>query len=867
MSCLRVFASRALATLRPRTTDADLQKQIDAHLDEAAEEYVRRGLSPDEARRRARVDFGSITSVEDVHRRQRAFTWVDDALRDLRYGMRAMSRTPVVSLFVVVTLALASGVSVSLFTTMDAAVLRPLPYHRPQDIVAVDVGEAFGSRMAPSADDIDALTATSMLAGIGMGRLSGFAPIIVDAGTPERLVVGTATEGLFEVFGVKPLLGRAFSAADRQPGAPAVVMVGHRYWQSRLQGAPDVLGRIIRVDDTPSTIVGVMPAGFHPRTMVWQPHVTPSSMRSMRGSGVPVYARLRPDAQPEVVASALVTRLVPDPRTGPTNLWLVPLYDLTIERHRRAVVLMSSAVALMVAIACVNVAVLLLGRGAARRAELAVRWSLGATRGRLIRQVLTEVALLAVVGGLMGAAFAFLTLDAVRTVVPLHFDDHTAPAITARALLFALAFPVVTAIATGLTPALTLAHTVARGAMATRSRIFTTLTTRGGQVLVAAQVAMSLVLLVGAFLMLKSFSRIQSIDVGFDPDALLTMFVVPADRPPESEKVTDADEATYRALIDTVRGVPGVQAAGGADRPPLDGSASYSIVAVEGRSVMVAERYVTRGYFEAVRLPVRAGRLVTESEDRGSARFTILSESAARRLFGARNAVGHTVEVGGMPALVLGVVGDARNKDPLVPDVQPDIYLVSAPPPTSAFGRGMTLVVRPEAPGVALAARLRAAAQSVGSRIIVEDVRSGRDLFNEQVAHRRHITFLLSALGSLGLLLTVVGIFGATLFAVTSRTREGGIRMALGARAQDVVRALVVNAMTPVVAGLLIGTAAAAVFVRVIESFLFQTTARDPAVFAIVIGIALFTGLLAAWAPASRAARIDPVRAVGVDQQ
>lgn len=681
------------------------------------------------------------------------------------------------------------------------------------------------------------------------------------------MVVGTATEGLFDVFGVKPLLGRAFGPADRQPGAPPVVMVGHRYWQSRLHGAPDVLGRIIRVDDTPSTIVGVTPAGFHPRTMVWQPHVTAPTMRSMRGSGVPVYARLRPDAQPATVARALVTRLVPNPKTGPTHLWLVPLYDLTIERHRRTVVLMSGAVALMVAIACVNVAVLLLGRGAARRAELAVRWSLGATRARLVRQVLTEAGLLAVVGGLAGAALAFLALDAVRTIVPLHFEDHTAPAITARALLFALAFPVVTAFATGLTPALTLAHTVARGTVAPRSRIFTTLTTRGGQVLVAAQVAMTLVLLVGAFLMLTSFNRILSINVGFDPDALLTMLVVPVNRPSDAAQATAIDEGTYRELIETVRAIPGVRAVGGANLAPLDGGGHYTIMTVNDRSLMVATRYVTSGYVEAVGVPLRRGRLPTESEGRSSNRYVMLSESAARQLFGDRTPIGHTVEVAGVPSLVLGVVGDVNNKHPLLPDEHPDIYLAGGPPAATALGRGMTLVVRPEARGLVLGPQLRAAAQGVASRVLVEEVRSGRDLFNQQVAHRRHMTLLLSVMAALGLLLTVVGIFGATLFAVTSRTREAGIRMALGARARDVVMGLVVGAMTPVCAGLVVGTVLAMLFVRVIESFLFETTARDPTVFAIVIGIALCTGLLAAWAPASRVARIDPVRAVGVDQQ
>ena len=862
MSRLRVFASRASSHFRGRAADADLREQIEAHLEEATEELVSQGMALDDARRAARLAFGSVTHAREASRDVRSFGWIEDATRDVAFAFRSLKRAPTVALVVVATIALASGVATALFSVIDAAVLRPLPYERPEDIVAIDVGTSADQRISPSADDVEQLRhATSLISAVGMGRLSGFAPVVVDAGTPERVVVGTATEGLLEVFGVTPIIGRPLGAADRLPGAQAVVLVGHAFWQTRLQGAADVVGRTIRVDGTFATIVGVLPPDFHAHTMVWRPYVASSVMQGRRGSGVPVYARLRPGVPLAAAASALAGRLSPAGAEAPAALWLTPLYDQHTARHRRTVVLISGTIVSIVLIASVNVALLLLGRGGARRAEMAVRWSLGASRGRLARQLLTEAGLLALLGGLVGAGLAFVTLDAVLAGLPLELDDDVALTFSPRVIVFALVCPALTAFAAGLAPALALSRTVAAGMAAGRLHVRSMLTRRSGHVLVAAEVAMTMVLLVGALLLVKSFSRIVSIDVGFNPDAFTTMFVLPLD------ETGGVDEQAYRTLLDRVRRIPGVAAAGGADRPPLDGSGSYTTAKSPTASAMVSIRTVTAGYFEAVGLRVQRGRLPEDRDHQDTPRFAVLSESAARRLFADDHAVGQTLALADKTWTVLGVVNDARSSHPLRHDARPDVYLAREEGSSSSFGPGFTLIVRPAARGVPLTSQLESAARSIGTSVIVERTRTGRDWFDEQVAHPRHVAVMLSVVGALAWLLTVVGVFATTTFAVTSRTREAGIRMALGARAADVVRSLVMDSQRPVVVGILVGAVGAALLTRVIEGLLYDTTAHDPSVFGAVAAGSVVTALVAAWLPATRVARIDPVAALRLEER
>ena len=857
MNRLRLFLSRLRGLVRGRHLDHDLREQINAHLEEATHEYMQDGLSHEEARRAALRSFGGVAQVQEVHREMRSFVWPEDARRDIRYAFRALQRTPGFAAVAIVTLALAIGAATAIFSVIDAALLRPVPYEKPEEIVFVNVGETADRWMAPSASDIDRWrTPSGVFARIGMGRVAGRL-VIVDAGTPERLTVGTASEDFLEVFGISPILGRGITADDRQPGSAPVVLLGHHYWHTRLNGAPNVLGRSIRVDDARATIVGILPAGFYPETMVWRPHVVPPPMHAMRGTGVPVYGRLRPGLDVETAARELTADVSGVEQKPALRVWVTSLYEQTTSQYGRTIAVLSGAVALIVLIACVNVAGLLLARGATRHPELAIRTSIGASRGRLIRQLLTESAVLASAGGVAGVLLTFVTLNAIVGLVPLRLPDNVTPAVNSQVLAFALALSLVTSIAFGLAPALKLSRASVNAHVAAgRMRHGSALTRRGGQAVIAVEVAMALVLVTGAALMIRSFSKILAIDVGFEPDSMVTMDVMPVETNPA------AQQAYYRALLQRVREIPGIAAAGAVDRPPLYGGSSYTNAAAKGRSTGVTIRHVLPGYFEAVSLPLRQGRFPTQADDAASPPFAVLSQSAAREIFPDQPAVGQQFILDEKTWTVVGVVGDARNRSPLPSSQkQLDLYLAYRAG-ASRFGAGLTVVIRPVGRILRLAEQLRHAAHAVGPSVIVERIRSGRDWFDDRVATPRHQTILLSLLGGLGLLLTVVGIFGTTAYAVARRTQEVGIRMALGARVGQMVGAIVLDAAWPVALGLVIGLAGAAAVTRVIGSFLFETAPTDPLTFVTTAVALAATALVAAWIPARRAAHVDPVKAL-----
>jgi putative ABC transport system permease protein len=858
MNGLRAFLFRLRGLALSRRLDRDLEDQINAHLDEATHEYMQQGLSREEARRAALRGFGGVAQAQEVHRDMRSFAWLEDARRDIRYALRALQRTPGFAAVVILTLALATGAATAIFSVIDAALLRPLPYEKPEEIVDVNVGEA-DRWMGPSAADIDQWrTTTRVFVRIGMGRTAGFGRVIVDAGVPERLAVGTASEDFLEVFGILPILGRAITADDRRPGSPLIVLLGHRYWQTRLSGARDVLGRSILLDGERATVVGILPAGFYPETMVWRPHVVQPAMVAMRGTGVSVYGRLRPGVDISIAARDLTARLPSVEGKAGLRVWLRSLYEQTTRGYGRTIAVLSGAVALIVLIASVNVAGLLLARGATRQSELAIRKSIGASRGRLVRQLLAESAVLALASGIAGVILTFVTLDAIVGITPLRLPPNVTPAINPQVLVFALALSMVTSIAFGLFPALKLSRTSFSAHLTTgRLRHSSALTRRGGQVLIVAEVAMALVLLTGAALMIRSFSKILSIDVGFEPDAMVTMEVVPVDINPV------AQEAYYLALLRNVREIPGVTAVGATDRPPLDGSGSYTGATANGRSTSIARRSVMPGYFEAIGLPLRQGRFPTDADYHGGPPFAVLSESAARAIFPGQPAVGQQFLLQKKSWTVVGVVGDGRLSSPLTQErEQPDVYLAWQPDERSAFGAGMTVVVRPAGPIPQLAERLRHAAHAVGPSVIVERIRPGRDWFGDRVATPRQRTTMLSLLGGLGLLLALVGIVGTTTYAVACRTQEVGIRMALGARPGRIVGAIVRDAAWPVGLGIAIGLIGAAAVTGAIAGFLFETEANDPLAFVTTVVAIAASALTAAWLPARRAAHVDPVKAL-----
>lgn len=862
MRFLRLAIAKVRALFRRNAVADEIRDEMQFHVEMRADEYERQGLPPERARRAATRRFGNLAVMQDRGYDVRGGGMLETIWQDVRYAVRSLARQRGFAVVTILTLALAMGASTALFSVIDAALIRPVPYPKPEEIVSIRVGATHAQGLVPSVNDLEHWRASSrVFAHVARGRI-GQQRLIVDAGQPERLTVSRVSEDFFDVYGVTPLAGRSIVVDDTRRGAAPVVLLGHDYWQGHFSGDPAVIGRTVRVDGTVSTIVGVVPPGFHRDTAVWRPLPEPTPiMHGMRGDGTDTYGRLRTGLSIQQAVEELTAVTLPD-RNGDraaSAVFLEPLYEATVARYRPVVRTLAGAVVMVLLIACINVSGMLLARGATRQGELAVRASMGAGRGRLIRQLLTESLVLAAAGGLGGLVLSWLALDALISILPISLPENAPPAINLQVLAFGATLSLLTSVAFGLIPAIRLSRAQVGLQLAQVGRRHgSPLSRRGGQILITAEVALALVLLSGAGLMIRSFSRALSVDVGFDPRSFVTMEVFPVD-------TGGAAHARYfPALLEAIRALPGVSAAGAINRLPLAGSGSYTNATGHGESVSVSTKEILPGYFDAIGLTPLQGRFLDDA-DHSAGAAAVLSQAAARQLFPDGPAVGRTFTMSRTIWNVVGVVADIRSKGAFEPD-RPAVYLPFRPEdPGSDFARrGYTpiVVVRPAGDGTILADSLRRAAHAVGPSVIVERIRSGSDWFGDNVEQTRHRTLLLGLIAGLGLVLTLVGIIGVTAYAVARRTREIGVRMAFGARPVDVVARILRDAAWPVGIGVVLGLGGAYYATRAIESFLYEVPPRDPATFAAVALVMGLVALLAAWIPARRAATIDPVVAL-----
>lgn len=792
-------------------------------------------------------------------------------LHDVCYAIRRLLRQRGTSIVEALTLALGIGASTAIFSVVDAAMLRPLPYPDPEQLVWVDVEitrpDGRSSRPTPSMADMrlwqQADTVFSAVAGWGRA----FRGRIVDGPEPARIEVMQFSEAYLSMHGVTPLLGRDFTTEDTEFGASAVALLGYGYWQSRYAGRRDVIGETIRLDDGVATIIGVLPASFNADIPLSRPLRIPPDEVTRRGTGrVTVFARLRPGVSVGRAGAELSARMagqpLPDGAAQPARVIVSSQLESAVDGYRTTVTILAGAVGLILLLACVNVAGLLLARGAARRSELALRASLGAGRPRLIRQLLTESLVLALAGGGGGVLLAWLCLDAIVANIPMSLPANTPVTLNLRVLAATAALLVPTVLLFGLAPALSLSRVRIGPALARGERQpGSSLTRRGGQVLIATEVALAVVLVAAAGLMLRSFARLHAVDLGFDPDGLITMEVMPLDRDPAAHKTY------YSALVQRVRTVPGVASAGLVDNFPLESGASFTALRGGGDPVPVSVFRTLPGYFETIAVTPRAGRLPTDAVLASGLRGAIVNEAAANALFPDGPALGRVVSsFGDEPEswTVLGVIGDLRHGGPLGgamgprSENYPQVFLPLEPTEFD-LNHAMMVVLRSSGRAPDLGNRLREAARSIRPRVLVERVRTGNDWFADRVVTPRRRTVLLSLLGGLGLVLALVGVFGMTAYAVERRTAEIGVRMAFGARPGQVVTTMVRDSAVPIAVGTLLGLGGAALATRVIESFLFETTPTDAVTFAAVALALVAVGCLAALVPAMRAARVDPV--------
>jgi len=868
MIALRVALANVRALFRRNVITDEIREELQFHMEMRAAEYARGGLEAGDAQREARRRFGNPAVIQDRGYDVRGGGMLETIVQDVKYGVRQLRRQPSFSIVAILTLALGIGVSTALFSVIDAALLRPLPYPHPEELVTLNVeeprpNEEAGS-YAPSMADIRVWnTQTAIVAYAGTGRVDGFVPLIVDAGTPQRLNVGLASEGFLETYGAFPILGRGIQVDDTREGAPKVGVLGHAFWRREFGGDPDVVGRTVRIQNEPVTIVGVLPAGFFNGTAVWQAKQFKPRWLQNRGSGEGVIGRLRPGVTLAQATAALEAVTPAGTTRGPSpvasRVVIKSMYDEETEGFRATIRTLSLAVGLILLIACVNVAGLTLARGATRDVELAIRASIGAGRGRLVRQLLTESLLLAAAGASLGVLLAYASLDSLVALVPLSLPPNSPVAINLTVLAFALGVTIVTALLFGLVPALRLSRApkMISSTLSVGGRGGAPLSTRAGQWLIAIEVAFALVLVTGSALILRSFARLVSVDLGYDTANALTLEVEPLDQSLPLRR------DYYLSLLDAIRKLPEVASAGAIDQMALKGGGSWGFPTADtGVDIPGFQRSVLPGYFEAMGVRPLAGRLLQES-DRATGEAVLVSDTSSRRFFGG-NAIGHTLRSSDKTPRhwqIVGVVPDIRHGGPLW-NGDPEMYVLPDPAASASSEMTLAMVMRLRDGQSVPRERLKQIADSFGPRVLVGKARSATALVSESVTTQRHRMLLLTLLGAFGLMLTLVGIFSMTAYAVARRTREIGVRVALGARPGQVVGAMVRDVAWPVALGLLAGLAGTYYATQLIKSFLFHTKPHDPATLVAVVVVLAIAAFLAAWLPARRAAAVDPLIAL-----
>jgi predicted permease len=872
--------------------DADVDAELQFHLDACAADLEARGHPPEEARRIARARFGDVAATRGWlrahdhrrHRQEQRAEHMDTLLQDLRYALRTLRQQPAFALAVVLVLALGIGAATAMFSAVDAALLRPLPFQRGDRLVMLHhVGIPYRSerprRWPKSSPDIvdaralrDVFTHVEAYAPGGL-NLSGVA-------TPTRTRVALVTPGLFPALGVGAALGRGFTADEGTPEGAPVVILSDRIWRRQFGGDPGIVGRDVRLNEVPYRVVGIMPPGFgFPEdTELWLPLPVPTVSGRMEAfrSYLPstIVARLAPGVTAAraaarmdgLIASFADRRGV---RTPPNeNPPLDRFRDALVGTRRTALLLLMGATALVLLVACANVSNLLLSRAAARRGEMALRAALGAGRGRLVRQLLVESLLLALAGGAVGVALAYASLGVLAALTPEALAGTAPPRVDLRVLAFSVATAVATGIAFGLWPALGAARADPGETVQTAAAARGTTSREGARLrraFVVAELALALMLAVGAGLMLRSFQALLATDAGVRPERVATLELSLADA---AYGGAAARRAFFERVLARLRAAPGVEAAAAVNELPMRGTDGIAIsVEAEGRPrpehaepVYAQFLNVSPDYFRTLGVAVRRGGLFTLPYDTAR-REVVIGETLARRLWPGEDPVGRrmTSPMGDLHTVV-GVVADVRPKS-LESEVIPQMYYpldASVPSNAAILARG------PLDPG-ALAERLRAAVRAVDPVQPVYNVRPMAEVIAGAIAPRRANTLLISAFGAVAVVLAALGVYGVIAYGVVRRTREVGIRVALGARRGAVLALFLREGVALAALGVALGLAGAWGLRRVLAGLLYGVTPGDPVTFVGAAVVLLAVAAVATVLPARQALRVDPAATMRVE--
>jgi putative ABC transport system permease protein len=802
---------------------------------------------------------------------------MDYLRQDLQYAVRRLFKSPGFTLVAVFTLALGIGANSAIFSVVNGVLLKPLPFPESERLMGVyHVTEGQRAVMSgPNFTDVmHAATSFENAAAANTGRV-----ILTGEGEPSRLQEADVSASLFNVLRARPELGRTFNADENTPGKTDVAILSHALWEQRFGSDPKVIGRMIKLDGVSKQVVGVMPRGFdYPEgRQVWLPlDYDQNFVTKQRGAWfLRVIARLKPGVTPGQATAEVETigrnlaRQYPD-ANAEIGMTAFPLLEAMVGDIRRAVLVLLGAVAFVLLIACTNVANLLLARAAARESEMAVRTALGAGRGRLVRQLLTESVLLSLFGAAFGLLLAVWGVELLVSLKPEGIPRLDNVRIDATVILFTIGIGVVTGVLFGLVPAFTTTRGLSaslkeggRGAVTGRGA------TRVRGVLVVAELALAVMLLAGAGLLMRSFMKLQAVDPGFRPEQALTFELTL----PDARYAEDpARIGFFDQLLPRLRALPGVRSAAAVMGLPLSGLDFIISFEVEGRPPVppaqqpaMQVRVATPNYFSTIGVPIVRGRGFTDDDRLGTQKVVVITEAAARQFFPGEDPIGRTIKLGwgrgpGKPragGMVVGIIGNMRDQG-LSEANPPQIYMPLRQWPVSF----MAVVMKTAVPPASLAEAARSQVLAIDPNLPLSNVSTLDAIVAKSISQQRFYMLLLAIFAGVALVLAAIGIFGVLSYAVSQRTREIGIRMALGAQGGSVIGLIVRQAMLLVVAGVTAGTILALFLSQTMSKMLFSITPSDPTTFVSVAAVLAIVALFASYLPARRATRVDPIVAL-----
>ena len=866
---LRRAVAGVLALFRKRRLDQELEGEVLAHLELAERDAIAQGLSPEKARRAARLRFGAIEQIKEEHRDRRSFRWIENLLRDSRYGLASLVRDPGFAVVAIGVLALGIGANVAMFSLVDGALLKPLPFREPDRIVRVWHAPRPGSSNATSTlDFLDWKRLATLFE--ALSAEDGFSAALTGNDEPVRVSGKAVTADYFRVFATGARLGRTFTPEEDQPGAAPVVVLSYRAWRTYFGGDPGILRRRPILDGQAHQVIGVLPPGAFDRDEAefWKPLVFTPEQRTRNYHWLTVYGRLHAGATLDQAREQMraIRAALADVTSIYKREWTIDVERLARllvgDNLRRSITIAFGAVALVLLIACANVANLLLAKGAARSKEMAIRTALGAGRGRLLGQLLTESLVLCLLGGAAGVAVASLLIRGAARFLSQSLPYTADVGLDLRTLAFAAAVALGVALLVGALPSfrnLPLAlHRSVRGSSGAHIKV--------RRAIVIGEVAVSLVLVSGALLLFMSLFNLQQVETGIRTENVITMSV---DLPLNAYPTPQRAALFYESAAERLAAAPGVAQAAITTHLPLQsiGSGEGLWVAGIDEAVNVRFKRVDPGYFATLGIPVLAGRGVTDRDRNGAPRVVVINQALAARLAdvtGIRNPVGQRARLGcpyyvekGVLVADVGIVGVIRGERIDAPG-RPDppvayVPLAQVPHPK------VRLIVRTQADPVSVVPAIREAIRQIDPNLPLGDVATMQEVRGRMLSGTSRPAWLIGAFAAVAVLLAALGLYGVLSHAVTQQRREIGIRMALGARSSDVLSHILRNALAMIMVGLVLGMLGVFALTRVMKSLLFQVSPLDPFALAVACVSMTLIGLLAGFIPASRAARVDPV--------